>query len=162
MSDDNQREPDLKVTDRRRFTSDGELLPGAEDLPDPEPPASTPTPPPAADTPKAPPTPPKREPTAAPNPLPNASGMSLEHLVMSLSTSAMLQMGLVEDPEHGRMPPDLQAARQTIDLLGVLEEKTHGNLTDKEKQLLDQVLAELRMVFVRLTGELEKTPPTAG
>ena len=74
----------------------------------------------------------------------------------------MLQMGLVEDPEQGRLPPDLQAARQTIDLLGVLEEKTHGNLTDKEKQLLEQVLAELRMVFVRLTGELEKTSPTAG
>ena len=87
--------------------------------------------------------------------------MTFEHLVMSLSTTALLQMGMVEDPEAGRLPPDLPAARQTVDLLGVVMEKTRGNLTDKEQAMLEQVLAELRMAYVRLTGDVEPSPPPA-
>lgn len=68
-------------------------------------------------------------------------------LVLSLSTSALMQMG--EGPENDRGEPDLDLARQTIDLLGVLEEKTRGNLTGEEERLLHQVLNDLRMRFVR-------------
>lgn len=68
-------------------------------------------------------------------------------LVLSLSTSALMQMG--EGPDHDDVEPDLALARQTIDLLGVLEVKTRGNLTGAEERLLHQVLTDLRMRFVR-------------
>ncbi len=68
-------------------------------------------------------------------------------LVLSLSTSALMQMGEATDQEP--MEPDLALARQTIDLLGVLEEKTRGNLSGAEERLLQQVLNDLRVRFVR-------------
>lgn len=67
--------------------------------------------------------------------------------VLSLSTSALMQMG--EAPDHDNGEPDLALARQTIDLLGMLEQKTRGNLTGEEERLLHQVLTDLRMRFVR-------------
>lgn len=71
-------------------------------------------------------------------------------LVLSLSTSALMQMG--ETPDHEQAEPDLALARQTIDLLGVLEDKTRGNLTGEEERLLQQVLTDLRVRFVRKTS----------
>lgn len=68
-------------------------------------------------------------------------------LVLSLSTSALMQMGEATDQEP--VPPDLVLARQTIDLLAVLEDKTRGNLTGEEERLLQQVLTDLRVRFVR-------------
>lgn len=68
-------------------------------------------------------------------------------LVLSLSTSALMQMG--DAPDDDATAPDLNLARQTIDLLGVLEDKTRGNLTGEEERLLHQVLTDLRVRFVR-------------
>lgn len=68
-------------------------------------------------------------------------------LILSLSTSALMQLG--EGPDHESTEPDLNLARQTIDLLGVLEEKTRGNLTGEEERLLQQILTDLRVRFVR-------------
>lgn len=68
-------------------------------------------------------------------------------LVLSLSTSALMQMGEATDQEP--VEPDFALARQTIDLLGVLEEKTRGNLSGEEERLLQQVLTDLRVRFVR-------------
>ena len=79
---------------------------------------------------------------------------------MSLSTSAMLQLGLLEDPEQGAVAADPVAARQTIDLLGVLEEKTRGNLSEREQGMLEQVLTELRLAYVQVTGGAPAAPPT--
>ena len=61
--------------------------------------------------------------------------------VLSLSTSALLHMGVVDDPEHeGQAPePDLQMARHTIDMLEMLQEKTRGNLEPQDEQLLSGV-----------------------
>jgi hypothetical protein len=71
--------------------------------------------------------------------------------VISLSTSALYHLGLVEDPQSGqRGEVDLALASQTIDTLAVLEEKTRGNLDDEEKQLLESLLYELRMRFVEV------------
>ena len=67
--------------------------------------------------------------------------------VLSLSTQALMQLGEVKGPD-GQMAQDLLMARHTIDLLGLLESKTKGNLTGEEERLLQQVLFDLRMRFV--------------
>jgi hypothetical protein len=72
--------------------------------------------------------------------------------ILSLSTSALMQLGEVSDPEN-RSLVDIDLAHQTIDLIGLLEEKTRGNLTGEEERLLHQVLFDLRMCFVRKCKE---------
>ncbi|ADH85304.1 DUF1844 domain-containing protein [Desulfurivibrio alkaliphilus] len=72
-------------------------------------------------------------------------------LVLSLNTSALLHLGELEDPETGAKQRDLALAKHTIDTLRLLEEKTAGNLTDQEKELLGNMLYDLRMRYVQLT-----------
>ena len=81
--------------------------------------------------------------------------VSFTALVISLASSAAVHFGDLGDPVTGeKQPANLIAARHAIDLLSILEEKTKGNLTDDESQVLAQVLAELRMRFVQLaTGK---------
>jgi hypothetical protein len=67
--------------------------------------------------------------------------------VVSLRTSAMLHLGSGRD-EQGSQSVDLALARQEIDLLGILEEKTRGNLTGEEERLLSQILFDLRTRYV--------------
>lgn len=86
-----------------------------------------------------------------PGPLPPVDFSSF---VLSLATSALYHMGLVADPQTGQHPePDLPLARQTVDTLALLEEKTRGNLTDDEQKLLESVLAELRLRYVESDRE---------
>ncbi len=68
--------------------------------------------------------------------------------VLSMSTSVLVNLGAAPDPSTGQVDVDLAVARQTVDLLGLIEEKTRGNLTGEEERLLTQVLYELRMRFV--------------
>ncbi len=71
--------------------------------------------------------------------------------VLSLSTSALLQLGAIEDPSKDGAPAperDLAMARHTIDILEVLSEKTRGNLDQQEEELLTGVLHDLHMRFV--------------
>jgi hypothetical protein len=69
--------------------------------------------------------------------------------VMSLATSALVQLGEAPDPETGQeTQADMGAARQTIDILGVLQEKTAGNLDDAEERLLRNLIRDLRFRFV--------------
>jgi hypothetical protein len=69
--------------------------------------------------------------------------------VISLGTSALYHMGMVPDPETGEpVEPNLPVARQTIDTVEMLQEKTQGNLTDEESKLVKNLLTELRMRFV--------------
>lgn len=70
--------------------------------------------------------------------------------VLSLSTSAMLSLGALPRPETGKPAPDLALARQTIDILAMLQEKTRGNLTGEEERILDSVLYDLRMSYVHV------------
>lgn len=76
--------------------------------------------------------------------------IKFEHLVQQLYLSALMQMGAAT-PEGQRPRVDIIGARQSIDLLGVLEEKTKGNLTQTEERMLESVLFELRMTFLELT-----------
>jgi Domain of unknown function (DUF1844) len=76
--------------------------------------------------------------------------IKFEHLVQQLYLSALMQMGAAT-PEGQRPRVDIIGARQSIDLLGVVDEKTKGNLTANEQRMLDTVLFELRMTFLELT-----------
>ena len=67
---------------------------------------------------------------------------------LSLGSSAFMHLGDVPHPEGGDVPLDLVLAKQTIDLLGMLQEKTRGNLSDEEAKFLDNLLVDLRLRFV--------------
>lgn len=71
--------------------------------------------------------------------------------VLSLSHSALMHLGEAPDPETGGLAQNLPLARQTIDLIAMLEAKTKGNLSGDEERLLGQVLFDLRMRYVELT-----------
>ena len=68
--------------------------------------------------------------------------------VLSLSHSALMHLGEVPDPDTNATHVNLALAKQNIDILGLLEEKTKGNLTGDEERLLAQVLFDLRMRYV--------------
>ncbi len=78
--------------------------------------------------------------------------------ILSMSHSALIQLGDAPDPETNKAQPDLRLARQTIDLLGLLEEKTKGNLSGDEERLLGQVLFDLRMRFVEHEKKHDQNP----
>ncbi len=141
----------IRVVDRRMFTPEGDLRPGyeaeeTEEAPKPAPPP--PLPPPPAD---AAASGKKPAPAPAPEPPPSAApgdGGLLE-ILRSLGTTAYAALGLVPDPSGSRRR-DPAVARQMIDWLGVLEQKTRGNLTFEESDLLARILYELRMAYVEV------------
>jgi hypothetical protein len=71
--------------------------------------------------------------------------------VLSLSHSALVHLGDAPLPDGQMAERDLMLARQTIDLLGILQEKTRNNLTGEEERLLDQALYDLRLRFVEIS-----------
>lgn len=91
--------------------------------------------------------------------------MSFERLVASLYMTAMMQLGLMA-PEGEQPRAEILGARQTIDTLGILNEKTKGNLTAAEQNLLQQSLFDLRMAYLEMTNAITKAPlsgaPTGG
>lgn len=82
--------------------------------------------------------------------------VSFDTLVASLNASALFSMGVLADPEAGETRKDLEMARYTIDLLEMLEEKTKGNLSAEEAEMLKHVLYDLRMIYVREKKCLQK------
>jgi hypothetical protein len=79
------------------------------------------------------------------------------HLVLSLESAAMYQMGKTVSPVSGKMERDLDQARVSIDMLTMLQEKTAGNLLDEEKRILDRVVYQLQMNYVdELNRDKEK------
>ena len=79
---------------------------------------------------------------------PNTRSVDFSTFVLSLASSAMLHLGKVPDPSGQTVPPTLALAKQSIDMLSMLKEKTVGNLTDEERQLLDRVLHDVRLAYV--------------
>ena len=144
----------IRVVDRRMFTPEGELRPGFEPeesvaepaRPAPKPPAPSPATPaaPAATAEDAAP-PVDAEPEAAGEPRGEFARM-----VSSLATTAYSALGLLSDPAAGPRHRDLAIARQMIDWLAVLEQKTRGNLSFEESDLLSRVLYELRLAYVEV------------
>lgn len=68
--------------------------------------------------------------------------------VLSLSQAALLHLGEIDDPETGKKSINFPLARQSVDLLTMLQDKTRGNLTEEEQKLLENLLYDLRMKYV--------------
>ncbi len=75
--------------------------------------------------------------------------------IISLSHSALMHLGAAPNPETSQVEIHLPLAKQTIDLIGLLEQKTKGNLTGDEERLLGQVLYELRMKYVEQSNKTQ-------
>jgi hypothetical protein len=90
----------------------------------------------------------KAEETAS-QPLPE---VNFSTFVYSLSTSVLVHLGEIPEPISEKMDKNLPLAKQTIDILGILQEKTKGNLTPDEENLLNSFLYDLRMRYVKAMG----------
>ena len=96
-----------------------------------------------------------REPERPPEPEPKLQEdtplpeINFSNFIFSLSTSALIQLGEIPDPVDNQTRKSLAMAKQTIDILGMLQEKTKGNLTSDEETLIRNVLYDLRMRFVK-------------
>ena len=123
----------FKVTDRRR-RDEADESPSAEARPDPVAPA-----PPAAAAGSA---------SQGPAPAPQG-GPDLQGLFVMLASSALVNLGEAADPETGERVLDLEQAKEAIDLLSLLRVKTEGNRTDQESHLLEEMLYDLQLRFVR-------------
>jgi hypothetical protein len=176
------------VTDRRKFTLDGDPRPDADPSPEKEKRAEAP-PEPTLAAESGPADTPARE-TSLENDLPPAPtteqneqarlayqmtaerldtairsanpgmdhppAMSFEQLVQSVYMTAIMQLGGAT--QEGQQPQvDILGARQSVDMLGVIAEKTKGNLSAEETRLLDSALFELRMAFLEITQALARS-----
>ena len=127
-------EQPFRVTDRRRRDDDAPEAPAPSAQPDPAPPIQ----PPPAPSPGSPP-----PPDAA------AGGPDLQGLFMMLASSALVNLGEAADPATGERIMDLERARDAVDLLVMLRTKTEGNRTPQESHLLEEILYDLQVRFVR-------------
>jgi hypothetical protein len=94
--------------------------------------------------------PPREKLSAQEEPLPE---IDFNHFVFSLSTSTLIQLGEIEDPFTQKSVKNLPLAKQTIDLIGMLQGKTKGNLTPEEEKVIEYVLYDLRMKYVKAVGK---------
>lgn len=180
-----KKDTGFKVSDRRPFTADGELRTDGveEETRVPETPAAAKAGSPGVASPDAAAADMPAQPTAAQQQAQHdayrqssrdldarveLSGHSakelevnFERFMASLYMTAMMQLGLMQE-QGGQPHIDLIGARQTIDSLGMLREKTQGNLTPKEKAFLDNCLYELRMAYVEVTNALAHPPQAPG
>ncbi len=92
--------------------------------------------------------PPREEARKQEIPLPE---INFANFLLSLSTSALIQLGEIPDPLGKESAKELPSAKQTIDLIGMLQEKTKGNLTPEEEKLIEYILYDLRMRYVKAT-----------
>lgn len=153
--DDEQ--PTFKVTDRRLFNADG----SPRDLPPEDKPEPSAAPPIVMESPSAPSAP---EPVTASEPAEAEEELSEEELegardpasfvnfLMSIASNAASALGMMEHPVTHQRDVDLELGKHWIDVLGMLETKTKGNLTTQENQMLEGLLADLRMQYVSLVN----------
>jgi len=72
--------------------------------------------------------------------------------IFSLNSSVLVNLGVIDDPATGHKAQNIPAAKQTIDILSMLQEKTRGNLSHDEAEMLKHMLYDLKMIYVRLAG----------
>ena len=75
--------------------------------------------------------------------------INFSSFLLSLSSSTLLHLGEIADPQSGEKKKDLVLAKQSIDIINLLKDKTKGNLTQEEEKLLEHLLYDLRMRFVK-------------
>ncbi len=154
----------FRVVDKRRFDSSGESRPGEEKAtaerkdaqPKKEQPKEKPVEKQSHST-------PKMEVDGRTNVSPQTvqeqdtqpqgmEGVDFSSFLISLATQALVMLGEVPNPESQQVMYHPEAARETIEIIGMLQAKTKGNLTPEEGKLLEDVLASLRMAYVRKAG----------
>jgi hypothetical protein len=141
-----QEEPGFTVTDKRGFREDKEAESPdvtektAETVVTEEPPTKEEKPGDRA----------SRERESGPRP-----PIDFPSYILSYYTQGMVLLGEIPNPYTNKREEDTGAAHHTIDILSMLEEKTRGNLSDEEKQLLETVLYELRMKFMAKTNQIK-------
>ena len=87
----------------------------------------------------------------------DTQALSFTAFVLSLASTAAIHFGDLADPISGqRIEPNLEGASQMIEILALLEQKTRGNLTAEERQVLEQVLYELRLRYVDATANRKR------
>jgi hypothetical protein len=138
-NEESQENQGFKVKDQRRFNPDGSVK--VEATPPSEGPSEpSPTSPGSEKT--------AKESKEASESAEEALPADLVTLILSLASTAQMGLGVAPHPVTGKPERNLLQARHAIDLLGVLQEKTRGNLSKEEAQLLEAVLSDLRMRFV--------------
>ncbi|MBN2034715.1 MAG: DUF1844 domain-containing protein [Deltaproteobacteria bacterium] len=75
--------------------------------------------------------------------------VNFSYFLVSLSSSALLHLGEIVDPQTGQRKADLPLAKHSIDIIAMLREKTKGNLTDEEQKALESILTDLRWRYVK-------------
>jgi hypothetical protein len=124
----------FKVEDRRRFSETGEARTPGPDTAAPD----------REEPPRAQPSPSEASPAAEPK----GSETNFATFILSLTTQALAHLGEIPDPVDQSTRLDLEAARQIIDIIGMLGAKTRGNLDDAEAKLVENALYDLRMRYV--------------
>jgi hypothetical protein len=166
MSDKNEEQPTFKVTDRRLFNADG----SPRDLPPEEqPPPQVAATVEAAPVETAPPTEPvaevpddgdeemtEEEIESAKDPA------SFLNFLMSIASNAASALGMMEHPVTHQREVDIELGKHWIDVLGMLEKKTRGNLSTQEQKMLTGLLSDLRMQYVSLVNATTKSQAFTG
>ena len=124
-----EEEKGFIIKDRRSFDKEGEIKKEVNE-----------TPPGAAEKREA-----KKEQTQR-TPLPE---VNFNSLIFSLSSSALLHLGEIPDPQTQSKKEDLQLAKHSIDIIAMLRDKTNGNLNEEEQKFIDNILADLRIRYVK-------------
>jgi hypothetical protein len=159
--EENQEEVSFKVTDRRKFNPDGSIKEGvvleeakpAEPAPVPE---SRPPAPPAAETSPAFPSL-EDDMDDDGSEIPGADDpASFVNFLSTLATNAAASLGAVPHPGTGQRAVDLETGKYWLDVLGMIRDKTAGNLHPQEARLLDGLLADLRMQYVTMVRATEE------
>lgn len=123
-------EKGFTVKDRRSFEGDGDLKEEKDTM----------------ETSQEKPKEPEKEAEPQSHPLPEVNFSSL---IFSLSSSALLHLGEIADPQTNEKRKDLPMAKHSIDIISMLKEKTKGNLDDEEQKFIDSILTDLRMRYVK-------------
>ena len=179
MASEDESSKGYKIQDRRRFSAEGELKPEFSGADEPAAAAKPAAPPPGGSLHGAGGAQPSAQPqqqAAASQPQQDTAArgyaaarsaagneahpsdrdaaemgeISFGAFLMSLSTEALVHLGEMTDPSGGQAPRDVAMAQQLIDILGMLREKTRGNLDHDEQALLDAILFDLRMKYVEI------------
>ena len=161
MPNDKQTPKELKVTDKRIFTADGEIRDEFKqeikpaDNPQPVRPADPPPQPEAsAERPQSAEAKPREERRKTLNQRGESPGTPFANFIQSLVMQAYMFLGMLRDPRSAQPMFDAQAARETIDILTLLREKTAGNLTPEEDEFFEAHIGELKLAFVQRTKSI--------
>lgn len=170
-----EEQPNFKVTDRRLFNADGSPRDLPPEEPKPEPKAAV------AEAVTAPSTPPEPEPAKAVEPAAAVEDLPAEdeefseeelegahdpasfvNFLMSIASNAASALGMMEHPVTHQRDVDLELGKHWIDVIGMLQKKTEGNLTKQEHQMIEGLLSDLRMQYVSLVNSTQKPRAFSG